>query len=149
MTVTGDLLPATGGRAAPLLRLPALSAVRGPRYSATYVDRHGPQTYVLILCRFADLATADPQPKSTYAQWMGSAYPGLDHYWRENSEDRVSMSAPVVGPFVLPLPAGSYLLPNGRADVARLLQDCTAAADATVDFSQYGGINMQFNAGLG
>jgi len=149
MTVTGDLLPATGGRAAPVLRLRSLSAVRGaPRFSATYAERSGPQAYVLILCRFADRPDADPHPKSTYAQWMGSTYPGLDHFWRENSEDRVSMSAPVVGPFVLPLPAEKYLQ-NGRADVGLLLQDCTRAADATVDFTQYAGIHMQFNAGLG
>ncbi|HVG45945.1 MAG TPA: hypothetical protein VM890_14485, partial [Longimicrobium sp.] len=148
MTVTGDLLPATSGRAAPVLRLRALAAARGPRYAATYADKRGPQAYVLILCRFADLPAADPQSKSTYARWMGSTYPGLDHYWRENSEDRVSMSAPVVGPFVLPLPAASYLQ-NGRADVSLLLQDCTRAADAAVDFTQYAGIHMQFNAGLG
>jgi len=148
MTVTGDLLPAGGGRSAPLLRLRSLSAVRGPRY-ATYVDKSGPQSYVLLLCRFADAATSDPQSRATYAQWLGSAYPGLDGFWRENSEGRVSIATTVVGPFVLPLPASGYLMGNGAADVNLLFQDCTRAADPTVDFTQYAGIHMQFNGGLG
>ncbi|HEV7590752.1 MAG TPA: putative Ig domain-containing protein [Longimicrobium sp.] len=147
MTVTGDLLPATAGRAAPVLRLRALAAVQGPRFAVTYADRRGPQAYVLLLCRFADLPDADPQPKATYAQWMGNSYPGLDHYWRESSEDRVSISAPVEGPFVLPLPAAAYMK-NGQANLDLLLQDCTRAADPTVDFSRYGGIHMQFNSAL-
>jgi M6 family metalloprotease-like protein len=149
MTVTGDLLPAGGARATPLLRLRSLSAVQGPRYAVSYGGKSGPQPYVLILCRFADLSTSDPQSRATYAQWMGSAYPGQDHYWRENSEDRVSVTTGVVGPFVLPLPAASYLKSNGQADVNLLFQDCTRAADPTVDFTQYAGIHMQFNAGLG
>jgi M6 family metalloprotease-like protein len=148
MTVTGDLLPAAEGRPAPVLRLRALSAVQGPRYAVTYADKRGPQSYVLLLCRFADLPDADPQSKATYALWMGNSYPGLDHYWRESSEERVSISAPVAGPFVLPLPAESYMK-NGQANLDLLLQDCTRAADATVDFSKYGGIHMQFNTGLG
>lgn len=148
MTVTGDLLPATGGRPAPVLKLRALAPAAGPRFSVSYVNRHGSQAYVLLLCRFADAPSSDPQPKSTYEQWMGSAYPGMDHYWRESSENRVSISAPVMGPFVLPLPAASYLK-NGVADLNLLSQDCAGAADASVDFSQYAGIHMQFNSTLG
>jgi len=147
MTVTGDLLPATDGRPAPVLRLRALAAVQGPRFAVTYADRRGPQSYVLLLCRFADLPEADAQSKATYAQWLGNSYPGLDHYWRESSEERVSVNSVVAGPFVLPLPAASYLK-DGKADLDLLLRECTAAADPTVDFSKFGGILMQFNSGL-
>lgn len=147
MTVTGDLLPAGAERPAPVLRLRALAAVQGPRFAATYADRRGPQSYVLLLCRFADLPDADPQSRATYTQWMGNSYPGLDHYWRESSEERMSVSTAVAGPFVLPLPAASYLK-NGKADLDLLLRDCTRAADPTVDFSKYGGIHMQFNSVL-
>jgi M6 family metalloprotease-like protein len=149
MTVTGDLLPAGGGRSAPLLRLRSLSAVRGPRYAVTAAEKSGPQAYVLLLCRFADRPSSDPQSKATYAQWLGSSYPGIDQFWRENSENRVSINTTVVGPFVLPLPADGYLNGNGAANVNLLFQDCTHAADPTVDFTQYAGIHMQFNAGLG
>lgn len=151
MTVTGDLLPAAGTRTTPLLRAtrmePAPSA--GPRLGITPSGaKLGPQAFVLLLCRFSDLAGADPKPKATYEQWMGSGYPGLDHYWRENSEDRVSITARVTGPYVLPLQAAAYMGTNGKADLGLLMRDCTAAADAEVDFTQVGGINMQFNSPL-
>jgi M6 family metalloprotease-like protein len=149
MTVTGDLLPAGAGRPTPLLRLRSLSAVQGPRFAVTRADKTGPQAYVLLLCRFADKPSADPQSRATLAQWLGSSYPGIDQFWRENSEDRVSIATTVAGPFVLPLPTAGYLTSTGSADVNLLFQDCTHAADPTVDFSQYAGIHMQFNGPLG
>ncbi|MFL5539722.1 MAG: putative Ig domain-containing protein [Longimicrobiaceae bacterium] len=149
MTVTGDLVPASGTRAVPLLRARAIAPAPGPRFDLSAAAlQEGPQRYVLILCRFSDRAYVEPRPKSTYEQWMGSAYPGLDHYWRENSENRVSITAPVVGPFVLPHPASAYITATGSADLGALFRDCTGAADPTVDFSQFSGVLLQFNSAL-
>jgi hypothetical protein len=148
MTVTGDLVPATDPRAVPVLRARTFASAPGPRRELTAAAKEGPQAYVLLVCRFSDLPASDPRPKSTYAQWMGSVYPGLDDYWRENSEGRISISAPVMGPYLLPKPAAAYIAANGNADLGALARDCTAAADPEVDFSQYAGIHMQFNSPL-
>lgn len=149
MTVTGDLVPASGGRSLPLLRARTIAPAPGPRLDlSSSAVQAGPQPYVLILCRFSDRPDADPRPKSTYTQWMGSAYPGLDHYWRENSENRVGITAPVAGPFVLPRPVSAYVPAGGSADLGALFRDCTAAADPSVDFSQFSGVLLQFNSPL-
>ncbi|HKP75384.1 MAG TPA: putative Ig domain-containing protein, partial [Longimicrobiaceae bacterium] len=148
MTVTGDLVPSTDARAVPVLRARRLASAPGPRLEVSAAAKTGPQAYVLLLCRFSDFPSSDPKPKSTYQQWMGPAYPGLDSYWGENSEGRVSISAPVMGPYVLPRPSTAYIGSGGGADLGLLMRDCTAAADAEVDFSQYGGIHMQFNSAL-
>jgi len=148
VTVTGDLLPASGARRVPLLRARAIAPAPGPRFNLTMASVEGPQRYVLILCRFSDRPDADPRPKSTYQQWMGSAYPGLDHYWRENSEGRVGITTSIVGPFVLPRPESAYVPPGESADLGALFRDCTGAADPTVDFSQFSGVLLQFNSPL-
>lgn len=148
MSVTGDLVPASATRPVPVLRARSIAPAPGPRFDLAAAAQAGEQRYVLILCRFSDRATTDPRPRSTYEQWMGSAYPGLDHYWRENSENRVGITAPVVGPFVLPRPASAYVPTGGSADLGALFRDCTAAADPSVDFSQFAGILLQFNSPL-
>ena len=150
VTVSGDLLPAPDARSVPVLRSRSIRAApsAGPRLEVSGTERTGPQAYVLLLCRFSDVPGSDPKPRSTYELWLGGAYPGLDHYWRESSEDRVSIASLVKGPYVLPRPSAAYLDTRGNADLGALMRDCTAAADADVDFSQVGGIEMQFNSSL-
>jgi M6 family metalloprotease-like protein len=60
----------------------------------------------------------------------------------------VDLTTRVVGPFVLPRASGDYMNSSGSANLGMLIQDCTGAADASVDFTQYAGINMQFNSPL-
>ncbi|HYJ81034.1 MAG TPA: putative Ig domain-containing protein [Longimicrobiaceae bacterium] len=149
VTATGELLTAAGDARAPLLRVDALRADQGPRFAVSGAPQLGSRAYVTILCRFSDRALADPRPKETYQQWMGNSYPGLDHFWREQSEDRVDLTGTVVvGPYVLPKPAADYVT-GTQANLQALVLDCTGAADADVDFSAYAGINMQFNSDLG
>jgi hypothetical protein len=46
----------------------------------------GSRPYVTILCRFPDQPSL-PHPASWYQSVLtGGSYPGLDHYWREQSE---------------------------------------------------------------
>jgi M6 family metalloprotease-like protein len=148
VTVTGDLTTATAD--GPALRVRSLRAEQGARFSVAGAPQSGAKAYVTILCRFADQAGSDPHPKSTYEQWMGTSYPGLDHYWRELSEQRVNLTGTrVVGPYVLPKPSAGYMTTTTQANLSALVTDCTRAADADVDFSGFTGINMQFNSGLG
>ena len=53
----------------------------------------------------------------------------------------------VAGWVTLPGPRSSYLV-NGSLNFGKALQDCTAAADATVYFPSFLGINLMFNGDL-
>jgi hypothetical protein len=74
--------------------------------------------------------------------------PGLDHYWRELSYETINLvGSNAAGWFVLPHLA-SYYNPSGTiggTDLLLLAADCTAAADASVNFALFTGINMVFN----
>jgi M6 family metalloprotease-like protein len=148
VTVTGDLSTAAVG--GPALRVRSLRAEQGPRFSVAGAPQSGAKAYITILCNFSDQLTTNMPSKATYEQWMGTSYPGLDHYWRELSEQRVNLTGTrVVGPYAMPKPSADYMNTATQANLAALITDCTRAADAEVDFSGFAGINMQFNFGLG
>ncbi len=108
----------------------------------------GSQPWITLLCKFSDYA-AEPRTPSFFQGMYGSAYPGLDHYWREQSYNlmNVAGSGSVAHWYVLPNPR-SYYVHDGAMDLNRGAQDCTAVADAAVNFSTYLGINMMFNFDL-
>ena len=112
--------------------------------------RCGPQAWVTILCRFADATDITPYPVSHYEQLMGSSYPGLDHYWREVSDGNINLTDNVVvGWYDLPQPQSYYDYDREEAIVNfyshKIVEDCTAAADADVFFPDFDGINLAFN----
>ncbi|HEU4556554.1 MAG TPA: putative Ig domain-containing protein [Longimicrobium sp.] len=148
---------APGGRPAParVLSVTPLGPPEGPRLSASGdpsgAVQNGPRPYVTVLCRFPDQPQL-PHPADWYANLLtGTAQPGLDHYWREVSDGRINLGgSAVVGWYDLPSPLAAYF-PNGMSqspDFGKLVNDCTGVADAAVDFTQYVGVNMQFNANL-
>ncbi|MBI5293966.1 MAG: S-layer homology domain-containing protein [Chloroflexi bacterium] len=110
----------------------------------------GAQPWVTILCKFSDMP--DEPGSLPYFQGMyGAAWPGLDHYWRELSNNEIELTGSAAfGWFTLPNPRVYYNPTDtmGGMDLYALAADCTAAADASVDFAQYAGINMMFNADL-
>lgn len=83
-----------------------------------------------------------------------NAKPGLDHYWRELSFNLANVSgSTATGWYTLTHPRSYYVYDmdaDGFADLDfdRATADCTAAADATVNFSTYTGITMAFNDDL-
>lgn len=109
--------------------------------------------YVTILCRFPDQAdAAGVQSVATYQQWMGEAYPGMNHYWRWVSGDRLELEGTVFGWYELPGMLADYFDdPEERVkpDWGLLAQDCASRADPDVDFSDVDGLNLQFNARFG
>ncbi|MFL5494366.1 MAG: kelch repeat-containing protein [Gemmatimonadales bacterium] len=126
----------------------AVRPLTGGFASVAGQPRLGTYRYITIGCRFSDVATT-PHPIGTYQTWAGSSsYPGLDNYWREVSFDQMTVTgSTAVGWFTLPQPRAHYEIASGL-DFDGLLTDCIAAADPTVNFVDYYGINMQFNAGL-
>ena len=109
----------------------------------------GPQPFITILCKFAD-NDDEPKPPAFFEGLFGAAHPGLDDYWREVSYGQISLAGSrVVGWYTLPRPASAYRNePAATTDLDLLAGDCTAAADADVNFPDYAGINLAFNGAL-
>ena len=104
--------------------------------------------FVTLLCRFADLAGVTPHPVSWFDTLMhGPAYPSLADYFSTGSYGTLSLAGSVVkGWYTMSFPRSVYA--SGGMDLDRLANDCTAEADADVDFRQFYGINLIFNGDL-
>jgi hypothetical protein len=103
--------------------------------------------YAVILCKFADIAT-EPFTVARAQQVIGPTYPGVGDFYSEMSLGQVNLNgSQVFGWYTLPNPR-SYYVVGGTADLGKLATDCTAAADADVNFPSFAGINTQFNADL-
>lgn len=103
--------------------------------------------FVSLMCKFNDVP--DEPNDLTYFNDMYGNQPGyLDHYWQEVSSNEITVNGSyAVGWYTLPYPRSHYVTGTGfyDADLTALWQDCTAAADADVDFTEVLGINMMFN----
>ncbi len=109
---------------------------------------YGPQPWVSILCKFND-NPAEPNDLDFFNQMYADQYPGLDHFWRQNSYNLANLQGSgAFGWFVLPQPRAYYFDAEGDLIHERAAVDCTHAADAAVDFTDYVGINMMFNDNL-
>ncbi len=127
------------------MRVEAISLVNGAQASPQGV--YGPKPWISILCKFADYPD-EPKDKPYFVNMYSDQYPGLDHFWRQNSYELANLEgSAVAGWFVLPHER-AYYLPGGNLDWWTAAADCTGVADPTVDFSPYTGINMMFNADL-
>lgn len=121
----------------------------GTRTAAAADAVIGSQPFVTVLCRFSDTPNVTPHPVSWFEGLLGSAYPGIDHMWRQVSFNNINLTGSVIhGWYNLPLPRSSYIDWFG-ADLEALARDCTAAADADVFFPSFIGVNLIFNADLG
>ncbi len=107
----------------------------------------GSKPWVSIMCKFSDY-TDEPNNIGYFQTMYANVKPGLDHYWRELSYNTVNIAGSnAFGWFTLPHPE-SYYNPSdtlGGTDLSLLAEDCIAAADNSVNFPSYSGINMMFN----
>ncbi|MEA3291108.1 MAG: hypothetical protein U9Q71_02185 [Pseudomonadota bacterium] len=110
----------------------------------------GSQPWISIMCKFSDVAD-EPESWSYFHDMYFAFYPGLDHYWREVSYDKVDfLGSGAVGWYTLPRPRSYYVYDmdgdkSEELDIARATLDCTSAADPDVYFLNYVGINLMFN----
>jgi hypothetical protein len=108
---------------------------------------YGPQPWVSILCKFSDYED-EPKNLAYFEGMYSTSYPGLDHYWQEQSYGLANLEGSgAFGWYVLPHPR-AYYLPGGNLDWWTAAADCTAVADPEVNFAPYVGINLMFNAVL-
>jgi hypothetical protein len=109
----------------------------------------GSQKYVNILCRYKD-SSMTPHHISWFNTLFGNAYPGLDHYWREASFNKINLiGTTTVGWFNLPKNQSDYMDSGGNLNLGQAAEDCTAVADASVFFPDFVGINLMFNETVG
>lgn len=110
-------------------------------------DITGPQPWVSVMCKFSDVP-AEPKPLSYFKGMYSNTYPGLDHYWREQSYDIANVAgSDAAGWYVLPQPRSYYVYDrdgDGVPDLdwTRAANDCTAVADADIYYPDFVGINL-------
>lgn len=108
----------------------------------------GPQPWISILCKFSDVAD-EPRSLAYFQGMYASTYPGLDHYWRALSYDKVNVSGSNAVAWVTLPYSVSHYASSGGGDLDAMVNDCTAAADPYVYFPNFVGINMMFNDEFG
>ncbi len=115
----------------------------------------GTTVWATLMCKFRDIAT-EQKARSFFQGQYGNSAGQLDHYWRQVSYNQINLTGSTAyGWFTLPQ-ARSYYVTTGtdgkpKADLGKLFTDCTAVANASVNFAANGGlqgINMMFNGDL-
>ncbi len=152
VTVSGPLRLAAAGAGPTTLQVESLTLLETDMSPAGLaggqsVATIGNQRWISILCKFSDVP-AEPRPLIYFQNMYSSDRPGLDHYWRELSYNRVNLQgSTAVGWFTLPQPRSYYV--GSTTNLDRLANDCIAVADPVVFFPNYQGINLMFNDRLG
>ncbi len=107
-------------------------------------------TWATLMCKFKDIAT-EQKPKSFFQSQYGTATGELGQYWSFVSYGNINLNGSTAyGWFTLPQNRSFYVTSAG-ANLDKLFDDCTAAANASVNFAANGGlqgINMMFNGDL-
>ncbi|MEO1082813.1 MAG: hypothetical protein AAFY88_01085 [Acidobacteriota bacterium] len=130
------------------LSVAAIRLQEGPEADAVT----GSQPWISLLCKFSDIA-AEPEDLAFFQGMYANTPAGLDHYWREVSDDAIDIvGSTAIDWLTLPGTQTSYVPTPGSGTAANLnaiFSDCTAAADPFVDFSRNGapfaGINIMVN----
>src|SRR5687768_14742968 len=89
VTVQGNwILPPGQAKKTPILQVEAIQFHQGTELPRAI---SGPQPWVSILCKFADISN-EPNSLPYFQGMYGSTYPGLDHYWRQQSFNIINMN---------------------------------------------------------
>ncbi len=143
VTLGGTTAAAVAG--SPRLQATTLRQAAGA--SLLQPPQFGAKPYVVLLCRFSDIASS-PISVAEASALMGPGYPNLDDFYREVSDDQMNFTGSAAyGWFNLPSPRSTYVT-GSSANLDLLAQDCTAQADATVNFASFAGIIIQVNGDL-
>jgi M6 family metalloprotease-like protein len=137
-------LAAASVEASQAIRVESINSV-----GASSLDVLGNKRFINLLCRFPNIAST-PYQQAHYNALFSDQYPGVNHYFQQISYDQMNLDGTqtMTQWVTLPRNSSAYIQTNNFANLSLLAQDCTAAATATVNFTQYYGINMFFNNDL-
>lgn len=145
--LNGTMIPADDG-GAPLFDVATITpshSFDGERDAVV-----GNTKWLNLACRFGD-NDAEPRDVQYFQDIMENVQPGMDHYWRLTSSDRVNIEgSQAYGWYELPRDKDYYLrisyLNVGFA-LQALMKDCTSLAieQDGLDLAEFGGINIMLN----
>lgn len=148
--VTGSWLQAADSDRPAILEASSMIVERGGEIVSGNSEVIGNKPWVMLQCKFLGYDN-EPMYPDYYTGMFSADYPGLDHFWREQSYDLINLEGSAIyGWYQLPHEPEYYLPPEGQPVTVGLLlvlaNDCISAANADVDYSQYYGIMMMLNA---
>ena len=108
----------------------------------------GTTSWITVMCKFNNLAT-EPKPKSFFVDMYANVSGRLDHYWRQVSHQKMNVAGSnASGWHTLPQ-SRAYYFPSGLAPRwDDLTKNCLAAANPSVNYAGFYGINLVFNGEL-
>ena len=147
ITVQGAWSGAPSAQGAPAaFRVDSVSLSQAPNAAAPASAITGTKKWISILCKFPDIP-AQPATLSYFQNMYANATPGLDHYWRQQSYGLINTTgSTAAGWYTLPAPYSSYFSAGSWFNLTKAARDCTGAANPSVNFSTYYGINLMFNS---
>ncbi|MGH2829787.1 MAG: choice-of-anchor D domain-containing protein, partial [Actinomycetota bacterium] len=107
----------------------------------------GSTAWAVLLCKYSDIP-AETNPLAYYNSLMDGTYPRMDNYWRAQSYNLINLTGTAsYGWFTLPQTQAYYTNPanTDSTNLTNLSNDCTAAANPTVNFSPFYGIIVMVN----
>ncbi|HEX6033843.1 MAG TPA: hypothetical protein VFY83_05380, partial [Anaerolineales bacterium] len=145
ITVNGDWLEAIKGGPTPF-QVTSIAPLQSTDKTASAAVT-GSQKWISVMCKFQGNAS-EPKNLSYFQNMYMNAYPGLDHYWRQQSYNLINtVGSTASGWYTLPHPH-SYYISGGWFNLEQVAIDCTGVANASINFSNYAGINLMFNGEL-
>ena len=107
----------------------------------------GSKPWINVLCKFKDVS-AEPEPVSYFQTLFGNSFGQMNHYWKTVSYENINTNGSAVVTHWYTLPNNRSYYVSGSANLQKLANDCTAAANADVYYPSFFGINMMFNDDL-
>ncbi|MEE4242249.1 MAG: hypothetical protein V2I36_12345 [Desulfopila sp.] len=147
VTTAATSTPRTNSSSNDVLLVHSLEKLNSTRQNMSLTAATGSQPWVSIMCKFQDFST-EPKDLLYFKNMYASTAPGLNHYWKQASYNRVNLDGSnAYGWYVLPHPR-SYYIEGGTLNFSKITRDCAGKADADVYFPAYSGINFMFNYDL-
>lgn len=110
--LAGQMVVVTGvpqGDGLQVMAITGSDASPPPEFSTASVL--GAQAYANLLCAFTETAHIQPKPLSCFTGLFGNTFGGLDHYWRQVSDQRMGLTGTrPFGWFTLPEPRFAYFV---------------------------------------
>jgi len=150
---SGHLVEAIGTGVGPqnteltFMEVDSITSVKANQTTDTSALVVGTQPFINILCRFKN-DNSTPITRGQVQAMFSNSYPGLNDYWQTVSYGNIDINDTSTINWVTLPHTRSYYQTYLGIDMYALMDDCTAAAESQVNFTQYEGINTFYNSAL-